>query len=391
MFFFSRRRVLSRRAPFARRPGRFRAGTRGFSASPSTRAVGGVRAAAKAAGGIAAASGRRLFLRWSEADARIQAGFLLLAAFFAMVVLPGAVAATVHQVHSRGPNPVAAWSKSRDAAVKVTVYRVGTRTVVSMPENEYLLGVLAAQVNPHAPLAALKAAAVAARTYAAHAMQAPAGQTALARAHHADVTDNPAVDLPWLPESAWDERFGADAGWVKARLEQAILGTDGIILEYRRQPIMAFITTITNGWTRSASGSLKKTAPYLRAVACPADRAAERTSTTSVSRARLARALGETAVNLAGVRVAERDAQGYVVRVEADGRTWTGESFAAALGLASPCFTLRVDKSGLRVTVHGEGPGFGLSLHQASAFAEQGRDWQWILEKFYPGSKPVRV
>lgn len=318
---------------------------------------------------------------------------MLLAAFFSMVVLPGAVAATVHQVHGPGPNPVVAWSRSRDAAVKVTVYRTGTRTVVSMPENEYLLGVLAAQVDPHAPLAALKAAAVAARTYAAHAIQVPAGQTALARAHHADVTDNPAVDLPWLPQSAWDERFGADAAWVKARLEQAILATDGVILEYRQQPIMAFITTITNGWTRSASGSLKKTAPYLRAVACPADQAAERTSTKTVSRARLARALGEaeTAVNLAGVRVAERDAQGYVVRVEAGGKTWTGESFAAALGLASPCFTLRLDKSGLRVTVHGEGPGFGLSLHQASAFAEQGRDWQWILEKFYPGSKPIRV
>ncbi|MCL6631815.1 MAG: SpoIID/LytB domain-containing protein [Alicyclobacillus herbarius] len=337
-------------------------------------------------------SARSRAARLWDVDPRIQAGLLVAVVFFAMVVLPGVVAATVHQARGAA-DPLASWSTSRDAQATVRVYETKVKTVVEVPRNEYLLGVLAAEINPNAPMAALQAAAIAARTYVVHAQQVKTKGRTDAAVHAADVTDNSAVDLPWLPETDWPQTFGDDAGVVKARLEQAVLSTDGIILTYQDKPILAFITGTTNGSTRSAGGSLKTAAPYLRAVACPADKENPVTSSKTIDRQQLAKALGVGVdrIDVAGVRVLERDGQGYVVSVEAAGKSWTGESFAAALGLESPCFSIHKDASGLTIDVRGRGSGFGLSLHQASAWAKQGRSWGWILERFYPGTHTSHV
>lgn len=87
--------------------------------------------------------------------------------FFGMIGVPTIVAKLVH----RGAMPdVTAWLHTADAKRTVRVYQTSSDTTTSMALNDYVLDVLAAEFSPGAPMASLKAAAVATRTYAIHAM-----------------------------------------------------------------------------------------------------------------------------------------------------------------------------------------------------------------------------
>jgi stage II sporulation protein D len=309
-----------------------------------------------------------------------------------MVLMPGFLALTLHRAAAT-TNPTAEWTTSQDAKASITIYRMGGgRTKV--PRNEYILGVLAAEINPDAPMAALEAAAIAARTYAVHSVENPSAHSTYAVQHGADVTDNPRIDLPWLSDSEQEAKYGSHFGFMRARLEQAILATDDVILTDHQQPILAFTTEITAGSTRTAVGSMHTAAPYLKAVACPADRGAAGVKRTyTFTRQQVAKALGVATSSLTqtNLKLAQTDAQGYVLTVTVGKRSWTGDAFADCLQLPSPWFRLRVQGDALTITVVGRGSGYGLSLHQAVAWARQGRSCDWILRTFYPGAHLVRA
>lgn len=104
-------------------------------------------------------------------DWRLVLTLIMVVAFISMIAMPASVALAFHR-GKPAPNSVQAWLNSSDEQTTIYVYRVHTGETVAMPLGEYLIDVLAAELPPNAPPAALEAAAVAARTYAVQAMLA---------------------------------------------------------------------------------------------------------------------------------------------------------------------------------------------------------------------------
>ncbi|MBX6352128.1 MAG: SpoIID/LytB domain-containing protein [Thermoflavifilum sp.] len=327
----------------------------------------------------------RLIWRWPKLDRRWRVAGALAAVYAAMILLPTAFAYTLH----RGPLPPVMDPHAADARVSLRVYRKETGSVVTVSLRDYVISVLAAEMPPTAPAGALEAAAVAIRTYAIHTKTAgPSSQEA--RSHGADLTDDPGLDLPWLPAAQRDQRYGSSAPVYEARLAQAVQATDGIILIYGGAPINAFTCALSPGRTRDASTVFGRRLPYLPSVPCPDDaKAPDLVRTETFTRDEIASALGlDDAVNPRSFQVAGRDAWNFVLTVTDGKHRWTGEEFAAKLHLPTACFTIAAADSGtLTVRTTGEGNGLGMSLHEAQAMAQRGTAWASILSTFYPGAK----
>lgn len=289
----------------------------------------------------------RLALRIRHGGVRLKLGLLLGVAFFSLVGLPALAAVTTSRAHRL---PALAIMTTTDAHESIAVYRWNAGTVIHVPLSEYLVNVLAAEMSPRAPMAALQAAAIAARTYAVRSTQRQLFATpTFAQAHGADVTDNGILDLPWLNAAQQQARFGSQTNADTVRYEQAVASTDGQVLTYQGEPILAFSFPLSPGQTRNGSTVFGVPLPYLQSVACPADATNPKVQQTfTLPDQTVAQALGLSGpVSSAGFQVSGRDGIGFVHTVVYNGggsatspsKSWSGPQFAALLHLPSSDFT----------------------------------------------------
>lgn len=326
--------------------------------------------------------------RWWQtyADWRVIVLLAVFLAFLSLVVLPTATALLVRQ-RSTAPS-LQAWITSADEQTLLPMYQMETGHVIELPLGEYIADVLAAELPPDAPPAALQAAAIAARTYAVRALSNRTAAS-FATAHGAAVTDSSQLDLPLETEAAQEARFGGQANWAQSRYQAAILATDGEILTYQDKPILAFTFALSPGQTRSAAEVFGRSIPYLVAVPCPDDAATSAQPIRWFTPTALSTALKVhiTAANLTAFQVAERDGAGFAKVVRGPGNAqWSGDGFARALGLSSADVQFRVQGGRLGVIASGIGRDIGLSIHEAISLASQGQSATQILERFYPGT-----
>lgn len=319
-----------------------------------------------------------------------KAGIGLFIGFALLVIAPSLIAISTHK--GSAPN-VEAWSRTSDAQVKIAVYRVAENQTVHMTLADYLTNVIAAEVGPDASMAAMEAAAVAARTYVIGAM---AESTTLkpvstvAKQHGALVTDSGTLDLPFLTVAGQSQKFGQATDAMTARIQGAIEATDGEILTYHGQPILAFTTQVSAGATRTPK--FDRTLPYMTSVNCPDDDSAPGfTRSYTFTQSTLQHLLGWSPQNVLQTHVTSTDQSGYVLTVNCGKKAMTGDAFATKLGLASVNFTLSVDAaSQLVVTTKGIGSGYGMSLNEANHLAMAGWTQSKILTHFYPSTKLAR-
>ena len=64
-----------------------------------------------------------------------------------------------------------------------------------------------------------------------------------------------------------------------------------------------------------------------------------------------------------------------------------GESFRDLFGLASSCFSLAEEGSGIRLTSKGVGHGLGFCQHEADRRAGEGEDFMALLSDFFRGAE----
>jgi hypothetical protein len=120
-------------------------------------------------------------------------------------------------------------------------------TVKNILLEDYLRGVVAAALPADAPLEAMKALAVAARTFAAHTHRHLERGADLCTARHCQ---------------AWNER-------ANPRAARAVLETRSIVATFHDHFIEAFYFEHCDGKTRDAQGVLVNAPAYLKSVACP--------------------------------------------------------------------------------------------------------------------------
>lgn len=282
----------------------------------------------------------------------------------------------------------------------VRVYLSGTRQVESIALEQYVRGVLAAEMPSSFELEALKAQAMAARTYIMRRLLA---QDSSGAPKGADVTDTvshqaykPLAEMERLPKEA------------VAKLSRAVEETQDQIITYEGKPIMAAFFSTSNGYTENAEDYWGNPVPYLKSVASPWDeRVAPRfsESTTYKVDALLselgvsAQALkqqsgGGTSSNPGSaqairnqLRILSRTPGKRVGQVQVGTEQFTGRKIREKLGLRSSAFDWSIEDGKLVITTYGFGHGVGMSQYGAQGMAKEGATAEQIVTYYYKGVK----
>ncbi len=257
--------------------------------------------------------------------------------------------------------------------------------------QDYLLGVLAAEMPASFHMEALKAQAVAARTYALYC--AAAGKHG-----EADVCADPRCCQAWQDEAALREKWGGDYEANAQKLRRAVAETAGQHLCYEGQPVFAAFHSSSAGATEDC-GQVWNPRPYL--VSVPSPESAE-TVPGYVSEL-ICAPLDFRDVLLSAYPQADfsgpeedwigplaRDESGRVASLVLGGVEIRGTALRALFSLRSTAFTLDYADGRFVFTVTGSGHGVGMSQYGANVLAQQGADYAEILAHYYPGTQLVQ-
>ena len=224
-------------------------------------------------------------------------------------------------------------------------------------------------------LQALDAQAVAERTFIYYHMAS--GRKA---AHpDADVCMDYHCCNAYTSAQAAAEKWGDHAAEYEAKVQQAVRDTDGQVILYNGQPILAAFHSSSAGVTANSGDVWVSTLPYLHSVESPEgeDTVPNYYSVKEIPAAEFQQTF------LAAYP--EASFAGRVESICIGGVTVEGTQVRSLFGLRSACFTAEAAADRVTFRVTGFGHGVGMSQYGANRLAEDGKSWQEILHWYYTG------
>lgn len=250
--------------------------------------------------------------------------------------------------------------------------------------TDYLTGVVAAQIPADFEKETLKAQAVLVRT----CLYKRAGSRSLI-----DASD---VGLTWLNESERKQLWGISYQENNTKIHQAVQETDGKILYYGGQIILPAWFFVGNGTTRSSKEALGEEIPWLQSVESKWDTESENYQTeVAMTKKQMIRLLKQEYPDFICApdslamtcEITSIDSAGYVLELQAGNRMMSGEDFRYALNLPSACFKITFEGKQVMLTVYGQGNGIGFDQYGANRQAEEGKNYEQLLQYYLPGVK----
>ena len=260
-------------------------------------------------------------------------------------------------------------------------------TVTEMSFSDYLQGVLRAEMPASFQEDALRAQAVAARTYTYYKMSSGGnhGDTA-------DICTDHSCCQAFLGKDRAAENWGKNAERYEAKIENAVSATDGQVMLYGGAPILAVFLSSSAGETWNSGEVWAQDLPYLQSVSSPEGEGVPNYySTVELTEAEFrekflaARPEADLSGPASGwIRDPVMDGV-HVESVTIGGVSVSGPSVRSVFGLRSASFTAEAGDGKITFYVTGYGHGVGLSQYGANAMAEAGSTWRESLEHYYTG------
>lgn len=263
--------------------------------------------------------------------------------------------------------------KIAESGRKMVNLRVGGAVTV-LDLEEAVVGYVAAEMAAAAPEEALKAQAVAARSFA-WAEQLAAGEVCGDSGHC----------MAYLSVEERKERWGESFAKWEAVVRQAVADTAGVVLQVGGEPVKAYFHAACGGRTETVDNLWGGEALWA-AADCYTEGDAGVVAAQYFTRAELAEKLGVPEADVPLLCI-EQEFDGRVCRVSMGRKSWRGADFRAALGLKSTRFNWLNGAEGVWFTSVGWGHGVGMCQAGAVGMAEAGCGWCEILAHYYPDVK----
>lgn len=267
----------------------------------------------------------------------------------------------------------------------INVYNTETEKLMQLEMETYIAGVVAAEMPASFELNALKAQAVAARTFALKRMNVPNSNV---KALHSDaqISTSPTTCQAWISDDEQRERWGKDYTKWHQKIIQAVTETAGEVLCYDGVLIdPVYHASCGGGATESAEYVWGNAKPYLVSVPCnhPADQHSG--VTMAISQAELMEKL-DLQSNAVNVIAEERTPSNRLKTMLVGDNTIRGSELRNALGLKSTLIDWLIIGDQMIVTTNGYGHGAGMCQNGANYYAQLGYNYQQILQHYYRGA-----
>lgn len=268
---------------------------------------------------------------------------------------------------------------------QVRVYITEEKKVQTISLEEYIFGVVSAEMPALYEKEALKAQAVAAYTYLSYKKE-NGNKTDY------DITDSYKTDQAYITRAEAREKWGEDASQYEEKINGAVKETLSQKITYNGKTILAAYHAISFGVTEDAASVWGEGYPYLSSV----DSVGDKLSPNYLSRVELTAEELESKlgafVSFSGERTkyfgnAKRTAAGTVESISVCGKEVNGSDIRTALDLRSANFTVKYENEKFSFEVLGYGHSLGLSQYGAHYMAMQGKTYKEILLHYYKDCK----
>lgn len=336
----------------------------------------------------------------------------------------------------------------QDPILNIPVYLSDRNETKRVPLELYVRGVVAAEMPAEFELEALKAQAIAARTYILHRIvksakaEIQSATDSITESLAESVTDSVASsaaesdeestnsvpmmgiaapgatatdeeaaqtlaarEAAWVTNTTLDQAFLTEEQlrqqWTSqeyaanmSKINRAVDETRGLIITYEGEPIDAAYFSTSNGYTENSEDYWSEQIPYLRSVASPWDveLSPKYRNVTRISVQDLVQKLGITSYPAASgskltMEILSRTSGNRIHEIRINGEIFTGREVREKLGLASSEFMWQADGDSIQFTTYGYGHGVGMSQYGAHGMALEGRTAEEILSYYYQDTK----
>ena len=256
--------------------------------------------------------------------------------------------------------------------------------------DDYLLGVVSAEMPADFELEALKAQAIVARTYTVYMIKNSGGKH-----ENSDICSDPNCCQAWISKEDRLQRWEEDkreSNWKK--IENAVYSTGGKIITYNGEPIDAFFHSNSGGKTEEVGnvwggGNF----PYLQSVETSGEDAySQYASEINLSKAEFEQKIREKHENFSidyndieCIKIIDYTEGNRVKTIKIGNLELSGVEVRSELGLKSANFSVSIDGENIKFEVKGYGHGVGMSQTGADSLAKQGKNFEEIIKHFYTG------
>ena len=246
--------------------------------------------------------------------------------------------------------------------------------------ESYVIGVVAAEMPVSFCDEALKAQAVAARTYSIYN-----GFSTVS-----DAEKN--IWQAYISRADRKSRWGENFDEYEAKIESAVKHTKNEVLLNNGELINAVFHAISAGMTENSENTWSVPVSYLKSVNSHYDELAEGFVSEKTIELNEFLSLCETEKNMfvfqpREINITNRSEADYVLTLQAGNSVFTGSEIRNMLELRSSCFLISEENDKLTFTVSGYGHGVGMSQYGADEMARNGADYKEILSHYYSGTE----
>lgn len=265
-------------------------------------------------------------------------------------------------------------SNTNTSNEKMVSLKLKNGNIISISLEEYVIGVVGAEMPASFNLEALKAQAVAARTYALKKMAS--GKTLSATTSDQVYKTNDELKAIW----------GNSYNTYYNKVKNAVNATKGKYMTYNGSYIDALYFSTSNGKTEDPVYVWGTSYAYLKPVDSSVDtnvRSFSYTKTFTLSD--FCSKLNVSVSSNSDINMISRTSGDRVNQISIGGKTFTGVKVRILLGLRSADFSISISGDNVTITTKGFGHGCGMSQYGANELAKRGYTYTQILHHYYTG------
>ena len=255
-----------------------------------------------------------------------------------------------------------------------------TGIINEVPFEDYIKGVVAGEMPATFELEALKAQAVASRSYAMYQMTAT-------KDREYDVLNTTANQV-YLTDQELKENWKEEYPEKINKIKEAINETSGEYLTYEGKVINAMFFSTSVGATENSEEVFVSALPYLRSVDSKWDEASPAyTDTYTFTLEEFYKKLNLQYNQTLTIEVTSKTSTGRTRTLKINGTEINGRDLATKLNLRSNYFDIVQNENNVTITTKGFGHGVGMSQYGANGMAKEGYKYDQILKHYYQNTE----
>ena len=268
--------------------------------------------------------------------------------------------------------------KKEEKKVSIRVNQTQKNKIIELDLEDYVRGVIAGEMPVSFNLEALKAQAVAARTYALKRVN---------KNNKYDVVDT-VMNQVYLDDNTLKSKWNSNYDKYISKINKAVMDTRGEYVDYNGYYADTLFFSTSVGNTENSEEIFGTKVAYLQSVSSEWDSEVSPVfeEKNVFTRENFCKKLNLTDCSKIYVNIVSETSTGRIKTIEINNKRFTGSQVAYSLGVRSNYFNIYIENNNVIVLTRGFGHGVGKSQYGAEGMANNGYLYKEILEHYYKGT-----